>query len=263
MRASRFALLFLLFFALPMAAQEYVRYLLPVVGNNLGGANGSVWLTEFTVHNPRDTELRIKGPLCIVELFCRLEEVTIPPHISRTVGARPRGDGTQGAFIYVPRDANWPKTPMSLFVRDTSQNAQSLGTEIPIVRDDDFAQLLVLTGVPTNNRYRTTLRIYNFSEAPREVRMRIYTLSGVTPIEERTVQLAGINTLVFDPTPFHPGYAQLDPLTPAVRDASTRVRIEIEDPLRHIVSPPPPPIWALMSVTNNDTQQATTITPHP
>lgn len=68
---------------------------------------------------------------------------------------------------------------------------------------------------------------------------------------------------MFDPTPLHPGYAEVDPLSPLVRASGQRVRIEVEDPLRHVVSPPPPPIWGLVSITNNETQQVTMITPHP
>ena len=77
------------------------------------------------------------------------------------------------------------------------------------------------------------------------------------------MHLDGILPIVFDPTPLFPGYAQVDPLTAVVRAAGARVRIEIFDPIAPIVSPPPPPIWAFVSITNNDTQQVTTITPHP
>ena len=233
-----------------------IRYLIPVTGDQVSGANGSLWTTELTVHNPRDTPIVVRGSICCDN------NVVIPPQTSKAVQIAP-ASFSQGAFIYLPADPNYGPIPMTLRSRDLSKTAESFGTEVPIARDSDFAQLVIITDVPTDARYRATLRIYNSSEAPRVVTMRVYTLTGSTPIETRSVELSGINVLVFDPTPFHPGYAQVDPLTPAVRAAGPRVRIEIEDPIRHIVSPPPPPIWALVSVTNNDTQQVTTVTPHP
>ena len=271
MHPLRAPMLLLLSFAAAFAAPAFagsepdlVRYLIPVTGSQVSGANGSLWTTELTVHNPRDKQIFVFGNVCggvISSPPCE-NNVFIEPQTSKRVQIAP-ASFSQGAFIYLPADLNSGPIPMTLRSRDLSKTAESFGTEVPIVRDSDFAQLVIITDVPTDARYRATLRVYNSSEAPRVVEMRVYTLTGRTPIETRTVELSGINILIFDPTPFHPAYAQVDPLTPAVRASGERVRIEIEDPIRHIVSPPPPPIWALVSVTNNDTQQVTTITPHP
>jgi hypothetical protein len=268
MRLRHIAVLLLLLFAgvfaAPASAQDYDRYLIPVTGGNIAGANGSLWTTELTVHNPRDGEVGILADVCsVVFLTPPCQNIAfIPQQTSRRI-AITRASYSQGAFIYVPRNLNYGPTPMTLRARDLSKTAESFGTEVPIARDSDFAQLVIITDVPTDARYRATLRVYNSSEAPRVVTMRVYTLAGREPIETRSIELAGVNILVFDPTPFHPGYAEIDPLTPLVRASGERVRIEVEDPIRHIVSPPPPPIWALVSITNNDTQQVTTITPHP
>jgi hypothetical protein len=251
--------------AAPAAAQDFIRYLLPVSTDNVPGALGSSWISQFTIHNPRDQALTIVGDVCdppiILQPACNNMQ-TIPPSTSRPVSVH-RGSLGDGAFLYVPKNPNYGPTPMTLRVRDLSKNASNFGTEVPIARDEDFVQVLIITDVPTDPKFRATLRVYNYSEAPRDLRMRVYTLDGQTPIEERTVSLLGIVTLIFNPTPLHPAYAELDPLTPAVRAAGTRVRIEVEDPTRVIVSPPPPPIWGLVSITNNETQQVTTITPHP
>ena len=233
-------------------AQDYVQYLVPVVINNAAGTNGSLWTTEFTIHNPRDKELAVLSS----------PSFTVPPFSSRKVDLTQRG-GFDGVFLYVPLDVSAPPTPMTLRARDLSKSAEAFGTEVPIVRISQFSRSLTITDIPTDARYRATLRIYGSNEYPRDLVMRVYTLEGQTPVEERSVHLDGIIPIVFDPTPLHPGYAQLDPLTPAVRAAGERVRIEIFDPLEPITSPPPPPIWAFVSITNTDTQQVTTITPHP
>ena len=241
-----------------------MRYLVPVVGGPAPGANGSLWTTELTVHNPRAQEIFVFGDRCggvISSPPCE-NNYHIPPATSMRIELVP-ATFSRGAFIYLPDDPNFGPTPMTLRVRDLSKDAQNLGTEVPIVQLRDFAQIVIVTDVPTDFRYRATLRLYNSNERPRRVTMRVYPLSGTTPIETQTIDLAGVNILVFDPTPLHPGYAEVDPLTPLVRATAQRVRIEIEDPLRQIVSPPPPPIWALVSITNNETQQVTMITPHP
>ncbi|HJQ36361.1 MAG TPA: hypothetical protein VKB93_04405 [Thermoanaerobaculia bacterium] len=259
-------LFLLLFLAVSAGAQEenLVRYLIPVTGGPTPGANGSLWTTELTVHNPRDGQIFVFGDRCgglISSPPCE-NNWYITPLTSMRLLVSP-SSFSKGAFIYLPDDPNYGPTPMTLRVRDLSKDAQNLGTEVPIVRMSEFAQLVIVTDVPTDDRYRATLRLYNSSEAPRRVTMRVFPLSGGTPIETRTVDLAGVNLLVFDPTPLHPGYAEVDPLSPLVRASAQRVRIEIEDPLRHVVSPPPPPIWGLVSITNNETQQVTMITPHP
>jgi hypothetical protein len=257
--------LLLLFLASSLHGQDYVQYLIPVAGNNTSGSNGSLWTTELTIHNPRDKELTIIGDVCSGLPFLTppcAPSFTLPAGISSKIDLTPR-QGSEGVFLYVPKDLNYGPTPMTLRVRDLTKSAVSFGTEIPIVRTTEFAQLVIITDVPADVRHRATLRIYNANEYPRDVVMRVYTLEGQQPIEERAVKLDGIVPIVFNPTPLHPGYAQIDPLTPAVRAAAERVRIEIFDPLASIVSPPPPPLWALVSITNNDTQQVTTITPHP
>lgn len=261
-------LLIALFVATAVHAGEpsgYTRYLIPVASIDAPGAHGSRWRTELTAHNSRDHELEVRGLFCPPTtglLFCGDE--SIPPHVSETLHPRPSFDGREGAFIYVPDDPHAPGPFVAtLRVRDLSKNAESFGTEIPIVKLADFAQFIVITDVPTDPRFRATLRIYNANETPREVVMRVYTLTGTTPLVERSVSLTGILPIVFDPFPSHPGSTQIDPLTGIARAEDGRVRIEIEDPIRHIVSPPPAPIWALVSITNNETQQVTTIRPHP
>lgn len=241
----------------------HTRYLVPVVSENVPGAHGSRWTTELTVHNSRDSELVLQGLFAGTGTGLVFPH-RVPPRQSEAVQLSPSFDGREGAFLYVPDDPNAPGPFVAtLRVRDLSKNAESFGTEIPIVALSDFAQFIVITDVPTDPRFRATLRVYNANENPRNVVIRVYTLTGSEPIVERSVDLVGIFPIVFDPMPFHPGSTQIDPLIGVPRSEDGRVRIEIEDPIRHIVSPPPPPIWALVSITNNETQQVTTIRPHP
>ena len=61
--------------------------------------------------------------------------------------------------------------------------------------------------------------------------------------------------------PFYPAYAQVDLLTPAIRAATSTIRVQIENLGRPLISPSIPTMWAMVSVTNNETQQVTMITP--
>ena len=75
-------------------------------------------------------------------------------------------------------------------------------------------------------------------------------------MKEEAIELEGIVEIVPSPFPNPPAYAQLDPLTPAVRAAGPRVLVEVTSPVEDL------PLWAFISLTNNATQQVTAITPH-
>src|SRR2546430_15817923 len=47
-------------------------------------------------------------------------------------------------------------------VHDTSRDAAAYGVEIPAVSDLDFAATVRLTGIPTDARFRSTLRVYAY-----------------------------------------------------------------------------------------------------
>ena len=238
--------------------EDYVRYLIPVVQQNLQGANGSLWTTEVKIRNRWAQTLPVVGVFCIPDP-CSLRE-DIPPLTTVDRPPAPRGDGADGAFIYVPQSLNDPKPAITVRVRDLSKNATSFGTEIHTPQADEYQAAVDMIGIPTDPRYRATLRIYGSNEAPQTVRVRWYAEPEMALIQEQIVELSGIINIVFDPFPKNPAYAQLDPLPAKVRAAGDRVRVSV-DYLGEVVSPPPPPIWAFVTVTDNVTQLTSTVTP--
>jgi hypothetical protein len=241
---------------------DYAIYLAPVIQRNLTGANGSVWTTEVKFRNRWERMIPIVAPLpcgiiggpggCV-------------PHLpdansTTTLDLLPRGDGADGAFLYVPMSLNDLRPAITLRVRDLSKNATSFGTEIRMPQLDEYQRVVDLIDIPTDARYRATLRIYGSNEAPQQVRVRTFAEPGNTQIDEQIVTLSGILTIVAVLFPLHPAYLQLDPLTPAVRAAGDRVRITV-DVMGENVSPPPPPVWAFVTITDNVTQLTSTITP--
>jgi hypothetical protein len=257
MRKAVLALLIL--FSLGALAQnpnDHNRYLLPVIGRDLPGVNGSIWTAEWTVHNFANSA---------ADLIFSPGESVAPRTVARPI-VNPRGDGSDGAYVYVPKNVD-DRVAMSLRVRDLSKNATSFGTEIPIVADDDYTSGerpdLFLLDIPTDPRFRATLRLYGASEAPQRVLVTVYADLSAAPVEQSMVELQGIIHVVPEPFPKHPAYAQLDPLSPAARAAGERVHIVLHSAsFDSLVSPPPIiPTWGFITITDNETQQVTTITP--
>jgi hypothetical protein len=244
---------------------DYVQYLVPVTGQSMPGAHGSLWTTEWTVFNASPWLARMIWAHCPPTASpCPLPEVG--PMTTARLGAFPSiGNGRDGAFVYVPRLLA-EQTAMSLRVRDLHQSA-NFGTEVPVVRvesefTNNIRQVLRLIDIPTDGRFRATLRIYSFDQAPKQVNLRILNERNDVLVDA-PVNLAGVVTAAFDPFPLAPAYAQFDPLTPEVRAAGTHIRIELSAMSDHLLSPPMVhPIWAFVTLTNNETQQVTTVRPN-
>lgn len=158
-------------------------------------------------------------------------------------------------------------------IRDTSRESDTAGTEIPVVREDDMsAGRISLLNIPLRARFRSTLRIYalpevddpqvdvryfrmqKFGEAPQpvprdivllrsdRVSLRKYPqtdaekLNGIPGVRPSFLQIGNFET--YPELAGEEGvWIEITPVTPALR------------------------FWAFVSVTNNDTQQVTIISP--
>lgn len=213
------------------------RILVPIFAQPGPGAFGSFWQSELWVHNDTDEPVQTGlGPV-------------FPPKTTIGPLVGDRAVGTPGLVMFTRREHE-AHLHFSVRIRDLSRQAQTWGTEIPVVRESEFfTGRMQLLAVPTDGRFRTMLRVYEFlgfGLSPGAVRVRFYR-TGVSPdvlLHEQTVSLAGTGVLA---------YAQLASLPPEVSDAAP-VRIEIE-PLKEMW------FWAFVSITNNETQHVTIITP--
>lgn len=215
---------------------EYL--LLPLFTPPARGAFGSEFWTELRGTNTgvqRGFTIAglIKECQITTPMFCNLgEPVTLGPgedlpYIERS--------GTPGRFIGVPREDD-EHFSAHLRVYDASRSLDNFGTAIPIVRYSEFRhQPFALTGVPLHPRFRNTLRLY----AAEETRVRV-------KIGEQTHVL----TLRGNSEPYEPAYAMFS----GFPDGSGYVSV--------IVEPEgPASVWGFISVTNNESQHITTITP--
>jgi hypothetical protein len=139
-------------------------------------------------------------------------------------------------------------------VHDVTRDAQNFGTEIPIVRESDFrANRIVLVGVPTDARFRNTLRVYG--DSPVDV---LVTVGNQAPV--RLKMTGGITFPIINFPDFSvPAYVAFSNFPTGI--GTVRVTIEAEPGFLQPLQPLESPIWAFITVTNNDTQAISTITP--
>jgi len=239
---------------------DYVRYLIPLVQRDIKGANGSVWTSELRFRNRWDLDIPILGPLCSPVADPCVPPIDIPPRSTVTLPIQPRGDGADGAFLYVPIALTGPRPAITLHVRDTSKATGGYGTQVVTPRIDEYQPQIDLIGISTDSRYRGTLRIYGSTEAPQVVRVRTYSETDNNLLNSQLVPLSGIINIAFDPFPSHPAYAQLDAVPDSARASDAdRIRIVVDTPDADVN---PPLVWAFVTITDNVTQLTATIAPN-
>ncbi len=185
------------------------------------GALGTSWQTEIVVHNENAEALPIAG-------------ATIAPFASGAVTLQPPA-GSAGTFIFVPR-ALADNVSANVRVHDTTRDGESWGAEVPVVPETQFRRSVILLAVPADARYRTLLRVYGYAGHD--------TNATVTFRNDATGELLGTRALTMQS-----GYAQL----PIDVTSASRLRLQ--------VTADSSLIWTFVSITNNVTQQVTTITP--
>lgn len=290
MRAHKALLLLLLiFFPLSLLGQieqaPYERVLIPVLlGEPVAGAFGSQWTTDLVIRNESDEYVWIiqSAPSgCVASC-----QPTAPPHtLLRQSLVVTQNPNPLGNFLYIGRPGQG-KVSLGLRVQDVSRQASTWGTAVPIVQEKDvFTGKLQLLNVPINGNFRAAIRVYDFDTStsnPTAVRMRVYEMCGVGPFDNTVafpcnpapplvdtvipLQPSGQNAsltypsypgvaFVADLTSAYPPLAQLAP-RPSDPTGIARVRIDL-DPVT-----PGLRIWAFASVTHNETQHVTVITPN-
>ncbi len=206
----------------------------PVIING-PGAFGSEWSTDATLRNETDYPLTT----ATYDLFavpCSPPCDPRPPAHSTRFG---KGlDFADGYRMSVPRQAA-EHLSFGLIVRDLSRQAETAGTEIPVVREKDlFDGSFTLLNVPSDPRYRVALRAFRNDSVISPVGFRI------RPMQSEDQPLVDLR---FEGGEVHIG------------DLLTRFpQLQGKGPLRIDVNGS----WGFVSVTNNETQHVTIISPH-
>ncbi|MGA8806979.1 MAG: hypothetical protein WB973_03805 [Thermoanaerobaculia bacterium] len=146
-------------------------------------------------------------------------------------------------------------------IRETSRQAQTAGTDVPVVRERDFRSSLRFMNLPVDSRYRVMLRLWAIGDGP----------FGNDPGFTAALPVSLVST----PVPFLP-----IPMTKIPDTAMWFGTIDVTSLLTRTPSNPNtlqvysngygsatvplafPRVWGMLSITNNDTQQVTIVSPH-
>ena len=228
--------------------------LFPIFSPPVFGQGGSEFRTTAEFWNKSDHPVTFYG----LDISCTLIDPPIQPENPFTLGPRqeqalnlwPECSQFTGKLFYVPKGENG--LAGSLRVWEVSRQGENHGVEIPVVRREDFdEESIALVGVPTDPKFRLALRIYGLNQGSQVVNV---SFGG------RQVQVP----MFWSNSAFVPSYTVFTDFTPEAGQApfpeKLNVLVEVpRGPGGTVI--PGTPIWAFISVTNNETQHITTITP--
>jgi hypothetical protein len=206
--------------------EESVLHLVPIVAEKAPGGFGSIWSTELLAFNASQTRTVISGP-CQTSL-CVNEVVPAGSTANVTLFRR---DGRE-SFIYT-----YPKVlTLQARVFDESRQALNWGTHLPVVEwDAEKGNEFWFVRVPTAEPFRHSVRAFRHFEAgPVPIRVRYYDVETNELLAERSDDAYGSSA-----------WHSFNVAEIAGRET---VRIEVTSDS---------PIWAMVSVTNEETQFVT------
>lgn len=226
------------------------------------GAFGSHWNTRLTIANTSDVPL---GSIPYT-YQCGIPEGCLSPfpsHASVVWNATSTFFVT-GFFINMGQ-LELPRVVFSLRVFDDSQSAIDRGTEIPVVPYSSFRESEIqLLDVPTDSRFRVALRVYALATQTPAIAVRTYRdppPGGGGPQGPRVLiseRIVFLQTGTSGPLARPSSVMISDPLGGGASEADgSRFRIGVQS------QTPGVPIWAFATVTNNETQRVTVISPQP
>ena len=264
MQVKCLVLMSLLVVGVAQMSRAQNRFLVPVyLKTEIPGAQGSLWQSQFAVHNASVhvytfVTCAVMGPHDGCPADVRDDELLNPNDTKTVLPSRypSPANGIAGAIIYIySNDA--PKEDVSglsfdLRVRDISRSATAAGTEIPVVRDSDLRTTTInLLNIPVDARFRASLRLFEVNMDQADFAVRVYDQASNALLIQTTLHTA---TSAQGNPRFTPGFAELDNLL-STAGSSGALRVEIQPETTGAA------FWSYVSITNNDSQQITLVTP--
>jgi len=211
------------------------------------GANGSKWRSVLTIANPRPWFLPLHSGYLSKLLPCDGSDVSCNRVLTPKQFKQYSGNSRQGMVLEVSRPEA-RDLAMSLRIRDVSRQSEGYGTEVPVVREEEFihGDDIRLLDVPLGPGYRVKVRIYMIDPvlAP--------ALNGRVTVRRGDERLDLPFTLTRQASAWDPPYyAEVDLPQPV---EGGRGIVEIQMPIEAFG-------WAFATVTNNETQQVTIVSP--
>jgi len=239
--------------------------LLPAGGSSqqaTPGAFGSLWRTSTLAVNDSDQTLRIDVPRFnpFVPATALAQFVYLEPHATYDLPLF----APYPVLVRIPR-AFAGQVAFQTRVFDESRATLNFGTHVPSVREQEFHRSRVaIAGVPTADPFRATLRIYSPDRNPRAFHVTLLTQpeqaalpGGGPPVQRGTVIMELQASTQFPDSnwaslPYTVPFSQMQ--LPAAGSAPVQAVIEPVDD-------GDAPFWAFVSITNNETQHVTVLTP--
>lgn len=247
------------------AQLEYARYFVPFAPTaaELPGSHGSAWKTELWFAYSGDTYSHIRPhPGC--RFFECPDEMLVEPGRAPLPFLPMPLYANSGVILHVNR-AHAHEFSFSLRVTDISRGAGSAGTEVPVVPEEDLSSgALNLIDVPLRHNYRVMLRVMGLPEVDDPVvEIRYYHRDDIdengyddTPVLLRTDRIPLQRFGASGEFWFQPAVARVAEVESFPEFAgSNALWIEV------VPIAPNLKIWAFVSVTNNQTQQVTLVSP--
>jgi hypothetical protein len=241
----------------------YERVLLPIyLDAPLPGGQSSLWKTDLWLRNHGSEPVSIAPWPCPADGVCpavfpftkTLEPGEALHNLNPFFRLPP---AIPGRFLYLSKNGA-KEVDINLRTFDASRDASTAGTEVPVVRDADLrTSTLHLINVPIDPRFRQTLRIYDAAPSPTSFTVRVYDFTegkGGALLATATVEASSPETGEFRDLPPYGQIADLGSLF-VTNGSRGAVRVEVEP------RTPGSLFWAFVSVTNNETQQVTLVTP--
>jgi hypothetical protein len=200
------------------------------------GALGSQWLTESFI-SANGSQAFFRDPLpctgCSQALSLGTKQLV--------------NDGLPWGHVLYALRGTTDSLSLASRIRDTSRQSQTAGTEVPVVRERDFRSQLRFMNLPVDPRYRVMLRLWSLSDAGQ------FTVAvDSTPAESQGLTVSRIPGTSMS-------FGSMDVTSLLTTANSNPTNLTVAGVANPLVSPP---IWGMLSITNNETQQVTIVSPH-
>lgn len=241
-------------------ASEHDRVVVPLIlSEPIPGGHGSLWSYELHVHNSGSEDVLLQ--YWMSDFGGRPEGLMIRAGETMSATAALSAEATRREVKTPSLTLDFPRVHRGLLtfnlrIFDLSRQLSTWGTEIPVIGLDDFrSTAFFLLPVPIQERFRLTLRIYRDLAGPavsNGVTLRAFDIASGELLLTRDLEVPRRSEMMFTP-----GYLEINDLAAALPElqGSSAARFEI------VPSHSAQRVWAFVSVTNNDTQHVTTITP--
>lgn len=244
-----------LFGQAPALPENYERILLPIdlVLPTSPSAFGSIWDTRVVLHNASDTPVEISHGIPRCQVCPGTGGIVEIP--ARTTQRRRKDidNANAGSLWYIARGRRVDVTISSRLLELTRAGDQ--GVDLPVIFEEDFFRggTRRIIDVPATPSARRLLRVYEV-DANEGSRFSVRIIHEQTLAERSFVMTAGrTGGPEFAPFgfPYFPAYAQL-PFDGPETTGTYRIEITPENPNARW--------WALVSITDNETQRVTLAT---